>query len=217
MNKVLLSIFLLLFNFLAFSQDSISLNDRIFEKVEKEADYPGGIDTWKHFLEKNLNPNVPVDNGAPIGKYTVYIQFIVNVDGSISDIKPLTRLGYGMETEVVNLIKKSGAWEPASQDGRHVKAYRKQPVTFQVIQDNLDIVTKTPFVLYSGKENEMSIRVDKVKNEDINVAITKGTITKTAGNNYVVKVRGTGRAILTITGKKNKELASVSFEIMDKE
>src|SRR5690242_499111 len=217
MNKVIFSLLFFLSWLGAFGQDTVIVKDGIFEKVEKEADYPGGIETWRGFLEKNLNPNVPVNNGAPVGKYTVYVQFVVNKDGSISDIKPLTRLGYGMETEVVNLIKKSGAWDPAMQDGRPVKAYRKQPVTFQVIQDDLNIVTETPFVLYTGKDNDMSIKVDRVKSEDINVTITKGTITKTAGGNYIVKVRGTGRALLTITGKKNKELASVSFEIADKQ
>jgi len=190
------------------------VKDMIFEKVEKEAAYPGGSDTWKSFLEKNLNANVPVENGAPVGKYTVYVQFVVNQDGSIGDIKPLTRLGYGMETEVVNLLKKSGGWEPALQDGKPVRAYRKQPVTFQVTQEGLHIVTATPYVLYSGEDNEIMVDVQRVKSEDLNMTITKGTITKKGNGSYIAKVRGTGRALLTITGKKGKEIASVSFEIM---
>jgi protein TonB len=98
--------------------------------VEIEAKFTGD---WKRFLEKNLNPNVPVDNGAPTGNYTIEVQFVVDIDGTVSDIKPLTNLGYGMEQEAVRVLKKATKWEPAVQNGRQVKAYRRQRITFQVM------------------------------------------------------------------------------------
>lgn len=101
----------------------------IFQKVEIDAAYVGN---WKSFLERNLDPQVAVDNGAAPGSYTVIIQFVVDVAGNLSDIKPLTNHGYGMEQEAVRVIKKSNKWKPAIQNGREVKAYRKQPITFQV-------------------------------------------------------------------------------------
>ena len=85
------------------------------------------------FLLRNLNPEVPVDNDAPEGIYTVLMQFLVDIDGSISDIKPLTNHGYGLEEEAIRVLKKATRWEPAIQNGRPVKAYCKQPITFQVI------------------------------------------------------------------------------------
>jgi len=106
--------------------------NKIFEKVEVEASFQGGEGAWRKFLERNLNGNTPVDNGAPEGTYTVYVQFVVSKDGSISDVKPLTSHGYGMEAEAVRVIKKGPAWKPAIQNGRNVNAYRKQPITFQV-------------------------------------------------------------------------------------
>ncbi|PZR27541.1 MAG: energy transducer TonB [Citrobacter freundii] len=106
--------------------------NKIFEKVEIEASFKGGEGAWRKFLERNLNGNTPVDNGAPEGTYTVYIQFVVSKDGSISDIKPLTNHGYGMEQEAMRVIKKAPSWTPAVQNGRSVNAYRKQPITFQV-------------------------------------------------------------------------------------
>ncbi len=109
--------------------------ERIFEKVEIEAVYPGGDENWRKFLEQNLNGNVPTDNGAPSGTYTVIIQFVVDKNGLVSNIKALTNHGYGMETEVIRLLKKSPTWKPAVQDGRFVKAYRKQPVIFMVIDE----------------------------------------------------------------------------------
>ena len=106
--------------------------NKIFEKVEIEASFKGGEGAWRKYLERNLNGNTPVDNGAPEGTYTVYVQFVVSKDGSISDVRPLTNHGYGMEQEAVRVIKKGPAWTPAVQNGRSVNAYRKQPITFQV-------------------------------------------------------------------------------------
>ncbi|MFV0604623.1 MAG: energy transducer TonB [Niabella sp.] len=107
----------------------------IFTKVEIDAAYPGGAGAWRNFLERNLRGETPVDNGASPGTYTVIIQFVVDVAGNVSDIKPLTSIGYGMEQEAVRVLKKSGKWKPAIQNGREVKAYRKQPITFQVLEN----------------------------------------------------------------------------------
>ncbi|MEE6187686.1 hypothetical protein PIECOFPK_00202 [Mycovorax composti] len=103
----------------------------VFTKVEVDASYPGN---WVNFLQRNLDSQVPVENGAPPGNYTVIIQFIVDVTGTVSDVKALTNVGYGMEQEAIRVIKKSGKWKPAIQNGREVKAYRKQPITFQVVE-----------------------------------------------------------------------------------
>ena len=99
---------------------------------EEEAYFPQRENGWRTFLQKNLNPNVPVTNRAPEGSYMVIVQFIVDTDGSVKDIKPLTNFGFGMEAEVIRIMKKSPAWVPAMQFGRKVKAYRRQPVTFVV-------------------------------------------------------------------------------------
>ena len=48
----------------------------------------------------------------------------------MSDLKALTKLGYGMEEEVVRVIKLSDKWVPAMQNGRNVAAYKKQPISF---------------------------------------------------------------------------------------
>ncbi len=97
--------------------------------VQVHAKYDGN---WIRFLERNLNAEVPINNGAPEGSYTVIIQFVVDIDGSISDVNALTNHGYGLEQEAIRVIKKATKWEPAIQNGRQVKAYRKQPITFRV-------------------------------------------------------------------------------------
>jgi protein TonB len=106
--------------------------NKIFDKVEIEASFPGGDSKWRRYLESNCNGQVASDNGAPEGTYTTVVQFVVDKEGNISDVRSLTNHGYGMEEEAMRVIKKGPKWTPAVQNGRQVKAYRKQPITFQV-------------------------------------------------------------------------------------
>jgi len=108
--------------------------DKIFDKVEIEAAFPGGMDAWRKYLERNLNAQIPILKKAPSETYTVIIQFIVNLDGSVSDARALTKHGYGMEEEAIRAIEKGPKWLPAIQNGRQVVAYRKQPITFTTKQ-----------------------------------------------------------------------------------
>ena len=104
----------------------------IFEKTEVEPSFPGGAAAWQQFLSKNINAAVPVKKAAPAGAYTVWVQFIVDKEGNISNIRALTGHGFGMEEECIRLMKQSPQWIPAVQNGHKVKAYRKQPITFVV-------------------------------------------------------------------------------------
>ena len=109
--------------------------DQIFTKVEKEAEFPGGLAAFHKYLEKNLNANAPADANAPPGTYTVILRFVVSRDGTISDVQPETSLGYGMEAEAARVIKRSPKWTPALQNGSNVNAYHRQPITFIVTGD----------------------------------------------------------------------------------
>src|SRR6476469_7401981 len=106
--------------------------NKVFTKVEIEAAFAGD---WASYLKRNLNADVAVSAGAPPGTYQVVVQFIVDKEGNVSDVKALTNHGYGMEDEAMRVIKKAPKWTPAIQNGRQVKAYRKQPITFVVAEE----------------------------------------------------------------------------------
>jgi cell wall assembly regulator SMI1 len=190
-----------------------NIEDKIFERVEIEASFPGGSKGWIKFLTTTLNPSIPVDNGAPIGQYTSVVQFIVDKDGTISNIKPLTNNGYGMETEVVRVITKGPKWEPAIQNGRAVRAYRKQPVIFQVEDDEIQIST---YNVRKGKNTSVQIKVFKTKNDDLEVTIAGGTIKNNGNGEYIIKAEKEGRVLLTIFNtKKKREVGEVSLAVTD--
>jgi protein TonB len=106
--------------------------DKEFKTVQIEAKFPGGAGAWQKYLERNLNSNVPVDNGAPPGNYTVVVSFLVDKSGNISEVQALNDPGYGTAAEAVRVIKKGPAWTAAVQNGRNVIYRQKQSITFQV-------------------------------------------------------------------------------------
>jgi periplasmic protein TonB len=103
-----------------------------FQKVEIESEFKGGSREWAKFLQKNLNANIPNDNKAKKGKYTVVVKFEIDVDGTVSNMLATTKHGYGMEKEVMRVIALATQWTPAIQNGKPVRAVKMQPVTFLV-------------------------------------------------------------------------------------
>jgi len=109
--------------------------ETIFYTVQIPAEFPGGKDGWMRFLEKNLNSSIPVENGAPLAKYTVIVSFIVSKDGSISDVVAENDPGYGTKAEAVRVIAKGPKWKPAVQNGRNVIYRHRQSITFMVSEE----------------------------------------------------------------------------------
>ena len=116
----------------AYDANGNRMEDFIFTK---EAEFPEGSADWKNFLAENLKTDVPVKKGAPVGTYDVVVKFIVRKNGKLTDIEAETNLGYGMEEEVIRVVKKSPRWNPAIILGKSVDAYRRQPITFVVSKE----------------------------------------------------------------------------------
>jgi len=110
----------------------------VFQKVDVEATFPGGLNGWRTYLMQNMKMDRIM---AAIPKKTKHweqqaiVQFIVAKDGSISDIKVINEVTREVAKEAKRIIAASPAWQPAMQNGRAVKAYRKQPITFVVDSD----------------------------------------------------------------------------------
>jgi protein TonB len=56
----------------------------------------------------------------------------VERDGSIADVKALNDPGYGLSKGAVDVVKKGPKWRPGEQNGRQVRSYHTQPITFVV-------------------------------------------------------------------------------------
>jgi protein TonB len=109
--------------------------DVIFTSVQIQSTFPGGTEAWVKFLSRTLNRDLPVENGAPSGRYSVSVSFVVARDGSISDVKAENDPGYGTAAEAVRVIQKGPKWIPAEQNGHKVIYRHRQAIVFQVTED----------------------------------------------------------------------------------
>jgi protein TonB len=108
------------------------IDTTIYSKVDTEAVFPGGKQGWINFVQKNLNPSTPVDNGAKKGKYIVWVKFIVTKDGHVKNITAETKKGYGLEEEVIRMMLLSPDWLPAKLNGKPVASYKRISQEFDV-------------------------------------------------------------------------------------
>jgi len=106
--------------------------DKVFTSVQIEAEFPGGPAAWSKYLSRNLNSSLPAENGAPEGKYTVVVSFLVDKSGNISQVTAENDPKYGTADEAVRVIKKGPAWKPAVQNGHNVAYRARQQITFVV-------------------------------------------------------------------------------------
>lgn len=107
----------------------------IFYSVQIPAEFPGGLSGWKNYLERHLNSDMPISNGAPAGRYTVLVSFLVDKTGAISDVVAENDPGYGTKAEAVRVIAKGPHWKPAMQNGSKVIYRHKQSITFLVAEE----------------------------------------------------------------------------------
>ena len=100
------------------------------------AQYPGGLDAWKQYLEGNLNEKVPVSNKAPKGRYAVVVGFTIDKEGNTHDFKVEQKAhkDYGTAAEALRVLKESGHWTPATHNGQAVASQMRQKIIFQVNQ-----------------------------------------------------------------------------------
>lgn len=104
--------------------------DKVFTKVENPAEFPGGPDAWRRYLERNLQyPDNAQENGT---QGVVRVQFIVDKEGNISEVQALNDPGDGLAEEAVRIIKKGPKWTPAEQNGRKVIYRHIQAITFRL-------------------------------------------------------------------------------------
>ncbi len=102
--------------------------DEIFIRVEQQPDYPGGMDALRTFLSKNLQYPRSAASAGVSGR--VFISFVVNTDGSLTDVQVLKGIGFGCDEEALRVVQKMPHWKPGKQSGRAVRVKFNLPISF---------------------------------------------------------------------------------------
>lgn len=114
------------------NQEKTEDTNEIFTNVEVLPSFPGGLDQFSKFLSKNLRyPPIARDNGI---QGRVFVNFVVEKDGSLTDIKVVRGIGGGCDEEAVRVLKSSPRWNPGLQNGRNVRVSYTIPIFFQLQQ-----------------------------------------------------------------------------------
>jgi protein TonB len=108
--------------------------NQIFTKVEIEAQVDPKA--WTRWLQTQLQRYIEdaASSGMEPGTYTVQVKFLVERDGSIADVHSLNDPGFGLGKAAEEVVKKGPKWSPGIQNGKQVRSYHTQPITF-VIQE----------------------------------------------------------------------------------
>jgi len=104
--------------------------DKIFTVVEQQAEFPGGMEALYKFLNKNIRYPSSARRMGVDGK--VYVQFVVDKEGKISDVSIIKSLSADCDKEAVRLVQLMPPWKPGRQNGRSVKSKFVLPLTFKL-------------------------------------------------------------------------------------
>lgn len=125
MKKMFLIMFFMAFvSVSAYSQS----DDEVYIMVEKRAEFPGGQSEMLKYIQDNRQyPDEAKENDVH-GK--VLVRFIVERDGTLSDVKVMRGIGSGCDEEAVRVITSMPKWKPGEQGGKAVRTSLTLPVTF---------------------------------------------------------------------------------------
>ena len=113
-----------------FEDVPIEDTDKVEDIVEKMPSYVGGLEAFYKFVSKNLKYPAQARRMGIEGK--VFVHFIVDKDGGLSDIKVVKGIGAGCDEEVERIIHRSPKWNPGKQRGNPVRVRMMMPITFRL-------------------------------------------------------------------------------------
>lgn len=98
--------------------------------IEKYPEFEGGMAAWAKFIQRNLRYPEEAMEKETQGK--VFVSFVVEKDGSISNVSVIKGIGNGCDEEAVRVIKKSPRWKPGQQHNTTVRVRYTMPLAFML-------------------------------------------------------------------------------------
>lgn len=95
--------------------------------IETLPEFPGGQVGFAEYISKSYKlPNVKGLSGR------VFVDFVVEKDGTLTDIKVIRDLGYGTGPEAIRVLSNSPLWRPGTQDGKPIRVRYSLPLILKV-------------------------------------------------------------------------------------
>jgi protein TonB len=104
--------------------------NRIFTSVQQIPTFPGGFENFYKFLAQNIRYPANAVKDRIQGK--VFLTFVVEKDGSLTDIKVIRSVSGDIDAEAVRVLRSSPKWKPGIQNGRPVRVQFAVPIDFSL-------------------------------------------------------------------------------------
>ncbi|MEM8969932.1 MAG: TonB family protein, partial [Bacteroidota bacterium] len=121
-------------NFDYLSEKSKTEGD-IFMVVEEQPEYEGGMEVFYQYIASEIKYPAQARQRGIEGK--VFVQFVVEKDGALSDVQVIKGIGEGCDQEAIRVVENSLAFKPGKQRGKPVRVRMVMPITFQLNEDSL--------------------------------------------------------------------------------
>ncbi|MBR1557270.1 MAG: energy transducer TonB [Prevotella sp.] len=105
-------------------------NQKVFEVVEQMPEYPGGVMAMMEFLRDNVK--YPADAEKQKVQGRVLVSFVVETDGSISDVKVMKAVFPSLDAEAIRVVKAMPNWTPGKQKGKVVRVHYSLPIVYRL-------------------------------------------------------------------------------------
>ena len=104
--------------------------DQIFSIVEEQATYKGGLASFYEFVGKKIKYPAQAKRMNIEGK--VFVEFVIERDGRLTDVKAIKGIGGGCDEEAVRVVMSSPGWNPGKQRGKPVRTRFVIPINFRL-------------------------------------------------------------------------------------
>ena len=104
--------------------------DEVFKVVEVDPEFPGGEEALYKYLAENIKYPIMAKNNKVEGR--VYITFVIEKDGTVSDAKVLRSVNEELDAEALRVINAMPKWKPGTQRGVPVRVQYNIPITFKL-------------------------------------------------------------------------------------
>ncbi|MBO5626662.1 MAG: energy transducer TonB [Prevotella sp.] len=104
--------------------------DKVYDRVEVMPEFPGGMQGLFEYMQNNVNYPKEAKNQKIEGR--VIVSFIVEKDGSISEVHPLTAVHPLLDKEAIRLVNEMPRWKPGTEKGKAVRVSFALPVSFKL-------------------------------------------------------------------------------------
>ncbi len=111
-------------------EESLEGEETLYVFVEEEASFPGGEEALFDYITKNLQYPLEGREGMVTG--TVVVKFVVEKDGTLTNVQLLRDIGMGCGKEAVRMVKGMPKWIPGKNNGKAVRSIYTLPVNFDL-------------------------------------------------------------------------------------